>query len=65
MKTQKQGEKSRLSLIVGINNGTQVDKNDYLMFILSKDSFFSLTTYWHVTLSEVGSFKLDGKKLRL
>jgi len=26
-------------------HGAQVDKNEYLMFILSKDSFFSLTTY--------------------
>jgi hypothetical protein len=50
MKTQKQGRGGGGGGEPIVTNnahqhGAQVDKNEYLMFILSKDSFFSLTTY--------------------
>jgi hypothetical protein len=47
MKTQKQGGAGGKPIVTNSahQHGAQVDKNEYLMFILSKDSFFSLTTY--------------------
>lgn len=64
MKMQKQGEKKSIVTNSGHQHGTQVDKNDYLMFILSIYSFFSLTTC-DLEWSLVGSFELDGKKIKV